>query len=61
MVDNIGFPKLEAMLSIMSFEYFLDYLAYTHLMVTSIDFASKLRIRLLQNLFNFLISHRACS
>jgi hypothetical protein len=31
--DNVGFPKLEAMLSTMSDEDFSDCLAYTHLEV----------------------------
>jgi hypothetical protein len=39
MVDNIGFPKLEAMLSTMSSEDFSDCLAYTHLKVISVDFS----------------------
>lgn len=43
MADNIGFPKPEAMLSTMSFEDFSDCLAYTHLMVISIDSPSMLR------------------
>jgi hypothetical protein len=38
MADNIGFPKLEAMLSTMSFEDFSDCLDYTHLKIISIDF-----------------------
>jgi hypothetical protein len=38
MADNIGFPKIESMLSTMSSENFSDYLAYKHLMVISIDF-----------------------
>jgi hypothetical protein len=38
MADNIGFPKLEAMLSTMSSKDFSDGLAYTHLKVTSINF-----------------------
>jgi hypothetical protein len=42
MEDNIGFLKLEAMLSTMSSKDFLDCLAYTHLKVTSINFVSKL-------------------
>ena len=33
MVDNIGFPKLEIVLSTMPFEDFLDFLAYKHLKV----------------------------
>jgi hypothetical protein len=41
--------KLEAMLSTMSSEDFLDCLAYTHLKVTPIYFASRLQVRLLQN------------
>jgi hypothetical protein len=61
MTDNIGFPKLETMLSTMSSKDFLDRLAYTHLKVISIDCASKLRVRLLQHLVNFLTSHRAFS
>jgi hypothetical protein len=52
MADNIGFPKLEAMLSILSSEEFSDYLAYMHLKVLSIDFDFKLRVRLIQNLVN---------
>jgi hypothetical protein len=47
MADNIGFPKLEAMLLTMSSKDFSDYLTYTHLKVTSINFASKLRVKLL--------------
>jgi hypothetical protein len=38
MADNIGFPKLEAMLSTMSSEDFSYCLAYTHIKVISIDF-----------------------
>jgi hypothetical protein len=38
MANNIGFPKLEAMLSTTSSQDFSDCLAYTHLKVTSIDF-----------------------
>jgi hypothetical protein len=38
MADNVVFPKLEAMLSTMSSEYFFDCLAYTHLKVFSIGF-----------------------
>jgi hypothetical protein len=38
MADNIGFPKLEAMLSTMSSEDFSDYLAYTHLKIIYISF-----------------------
>jgi hypothetical protein len=38
MVDNVGFPKLEAMLSTMSNEEFSDCLAYTHLKVICISF-----------------------
>jgi hypothetical protein len=53
MVENNSFPKLEAMLSTMSSEDFSDYLAYTHLKVTSISFAFKLRVRLLQYLVIF--------
>jgi hypothetical protein len=53
MADNIGFPKLEAMLSTMSFEDFSDCLAYTHLKVISIGFNFKLRVRLIQNLVIF--------
>jgi hypothetical protein len=34
MADNIGLPKLEAMLSNMSSEDFSDCLTYTHLKVT---------------------------
>jgi hypothetical protein len=48
MADNIGFPKLEAMLSTMSSEDFSDCLAYTHLKVTSIGFAFKLSVKLIQ-------------
>jgi hypothetical protein len=33
MVDNIGFPKLEVMLSTMPFEHFSDCLACTYLKV----------------------------
>lgn len=33
MADNVGFPKLEAILSTMSYEDFSDCLAYTHLEV----------------------------
>jgi hypothetical protein len=40
MADNVGFPKLEAMLSTISSEYFSDCLAYTHLKVFSINFCS---------------------
>ena len=42
MEDNIGFLKLEAMLSTMSSKDFSDCLAYTHLKVTYINFVSKL-------------------
>lgn len=50
MVDNIGFLKLEAMLSTISYEHFLDYLTYTHLKVTfTLIFSSILWIELLQN------------
>jgi hypothetical protein len=38
MSDNIGFLKLEAMLSTMSSEDFSNWLAYTHLKVIFIDF-----------------------
>jgi hypothetical protein len=38
MVDNIGFPKLEVMLSTMSSSDFSDCLAYTHLKVILFDF-----------------------
>jgi hypothetical protein len=38
MAYNVGFPKIEAMLSTMSSEDFSDFLAYTHLKVISIDF-----------------------
>jgi hypothetical protein len=38
MADNVGFPKLEAMLSTMSNEEFSDCLAYTHLKVICISF-----------------------
>jgi hypothetical protein len=38
MAANIGFMKLEAMLSTMSFEDFSNCLAYTHLKVTFIYF-----------------------
>jgi hypothetical protein len=48
MADNIGFPKLEAMLSTMSSEDFSDCLAYTHLKVTSIGFAFKLSVNFIQ-------------
>jgi hypothetical protein len=47
MADNIGFQKLEAMLSTMSFEDFSDCLAYTHLKVISIYFTFKLCVRLI--------------
>jgi hypothetical protein len=40
MADNVGFLKLEAMLSTMSDEEFSDYLAYTHLKVIFISFFS---------------------
>jgi hypothetical protein len=33
MMDNVGFPKLEVVLSMMPFEDFSDCLAYTHLKV----------------------------
>jgi hypothetical protein len=33
MMDNVSFPKLEAGLSLMPFEDFLDCLAYTNLEV----------------------------
>jgi hypothetical protein len=51
--DNIGFPKLKAMLSTMSSEDFSDCLAYMHLKVISIGFTFKLRVRLIQNLVIF--------
>ena len=38
MAANVGFPKLEAMLSIMYNEDFSDCLPHTHLKVTYIDF-----------------------
>jgi HJR/Mrr/RecB family endonuclease len=38
MTDNIGFPKLEAMLSTMSSEDFSNWLACMHLKVTYVDF-----------------------
>jgi hypothetical protein len=38
MMDNVGFPKLDAMLSILPSEYFYDCLAYTHIEVISIGF-----------------------
>jgi hypothetical protein len=50
MVDNIGFPKLEAMLLTMSSKEFSDCLAYTHLKVISIDFSFMVRVKLLQDL-----------
>jgi hypothetical protein len=53
MADNIGFPKLEAMLSTMSSKDFSNCLAYTHLKVTSISLAFKLWVRLLQYLVIF--------
>jgi hypothetical protein len=53
MADNIGFPKLEAMLSTMSSKDFSNCLAYTHLKVTSISLAFKLQVRLLQYLVIF--------
>jgi hypothetical protein len=56
MTDNIGFTKLEAMLSTMSSQDFYDCLAYTHLKVTSVDFTFKLCIRLIQNLLNLFFS-----
>jgi hypothetical protein len=61
MSDNINFPKLETMLSTMCSEDFLDYFAYTHLKVTSINFVSKLRVKLLQNMVNFFTCYRVCS
>jgi hypothetical protein len=60
MADNIGFLKLEAMLSTMPFEDFLDCLAYMHLNVISIGFSSKLQVGLLQYLVIFLTSLRVC-
>jgi hypothetical protein len=47
MVDNIGFLKLEAMLSTMSSKDFFDCVAYTYLKVISVDFTFKLRVRLI--------------
>jgi hypothetical protein len=38
MIDNIAFLKLEARLSVMPFEDFLDCLAYTHLKVDTHSF-----------------------
>jgi hypothetical protein len=63
MADNIGFPKLEAMLSTMSSEDFLGYLVYTHLMAISIDIPSMLSVKLLENLaiYIFYFFCRACS
>jgi hypothetical protein len=48
MANNIGFPKLEAMLSTMSSKGFSNGLAYTHLKVTSIGFVFKLHVSLIQ-------------
>jgi hypothetical protein len=53
MANNIGFPKLEAMLSTMSSKDFSDCLAYTHLKLIFIDFPSMLQVELSQNLANF--------
>jgi hypothetical protein len=39
MANNVGFPKLEAMLSTMFDEDFSDYLDYTHLKVILLSFA----------------------
>jgi hypothetical protein len=62
MMNKIGFPKLEAMLSTMSSEDFSDYLAYTHMKVISVDFTFKLHGRLIQNFINlfyfFLTFHK---
>lgn len=60
MADNIGFLKLEAMLLTMFSEYFSDYLAYTHMKVTSIGFTFRLRVMLIQYLVIFFTSHEAC-
>jgi hypothetical protein len=38
MADNVGFPKLEAILSTMSDEDFSDCLSYTHLKVILLTF-----------------------
>jgi hypothetical protein len=38
MADNIGFPKVEAMLSTISSEDFSDCLDYTHLKIIYVDF-----------------------
>lgn len=58
MMDNIGFPKLEAGLSSMPFEDFSDCLAYTHLKVKFSLICFILRTELLRSevihFFSFL-------
>jgi hypothetical protein len=63
MVDNIGFPKLEAMPLTMSSKIFSNCLAYTHLKVVSIDVcfsASGWFDGMIVFIFLFL-SYRVCS
>jgi hypothetical protein len=38
MADNVGFPRLEAMLSTISYEDLSDCFAYTHLKVILLTF-----------------------
>jgi hypothetical protein len=58
MVDNVGFPKLEGMLSTMSDEDFSDCFAYTHLKVILLTFVFS--FRLLCQKTHLLNPGRAC-